>query len=130
MSSLASRQPAAHAERRRSSRLLVEIPVSLRTVSGVRECALSNISDQGAMLEIEAPPPIGISGWLLMGDEELYCTVIWSKVRTCGIAFENTLGAERIDRVVGDHARELGPAANRSNIRMGRKRSGLVVGRG
>lgn len=129
MSSLASRQQVVQTERRRSSRLLVEIPVGFRTVSGLRECSLSNISDAGAMLETEHPPAQGTGGWLVMGEDEVYCTVVWSSDATCGIEFERGLASAQLDQIVGEQARELGPAANRGNIQMGRKRSSLVSGR-
>ena len=134
MSSLASSKQViqsakAQTERRRSSRLLVEIPVGFRTVSGLRECSLSNISDVGAMLEVEHPPAQGTSGWLVMGEDEVYCTVVWSSETTCGIEFERGLPTNQIDQIVGGAVRELGPAANRGNIQPGRKRSSLVSGR-
>lgn len=131
MSSLAIRQQIAQSERRRSGRMLIAIPVALRTVSGLRECNMSNISDTGAKLEMEKPPVTGISGWLVMGEDEIYCTVVWSNEGTCGVEFERSLGPNRLKQVAGDQIepQELGPAANRGNIQMGRKRSSLVVRR-
>ena len=126
MSSLASRQQVAQIERRRSGRLLIEIPVGFRTVSGLRECNMANISDSGAMLELSDPPALGVSGWLVMGDDEIYCTVIWANERSCGIEFEKSLGPNTLNLIAGGQTRELGPAANRGNIQMGRKRVSLV----
>ncbi|QUL38238.1 PilZ domain-containing protein [Erythrobacter sp. JK5] len=126
MSSLALRQQAAEIERRRSGRMLVDIPVGLRTVSGMRECEMTNISDAGAKLELEDPPPEGVSGWLVLGEDEIYCTVVWSSEGTCGVAFEFVLQPGMIAQIAGERAKEIGPAANTSNIRLGRKRSALV----
>lgn len=126
MSSLALRQQVAQIERRRSGRLLIEIPVGFRTVSGLRECKMANISDTGAMLEMERPPVTGVCGWLVMGDDEIYCTVVWANERSCGIEFERALGPHTLNKIAGDQTRELGPAANRGNIQMGRKRSSLI----
>lgn len=130
MSSLALRQQVAQIERRRSGRMLIEIPVGFRTVSGLRECQMANISDTGAMLHLEHPPATGVSGWLVMGDDEVYCTVVWTNEAACGIEFERSLGTNTLDKIAGDVTRELSPAANRGNIQMGRKRSSLVPGRG
>lgn len=127
MSSLAMRQQIAQTERRRGGRLLIEIPVGFKTVSGLRECHMANISDSGAMLEMERPPVTGVSGWLIMGADEIYCTVVWTNEKSCGVEFERSLGAHTLNQIVSGKARELGPAANRGNIQMGRKRSSLVM---
>ena len=126
MSSFAARQKTAQSERRRSGRLLIEIPVGFKTVTGVRPCHMGNISDAGAMLEMENPPATGISGWLVMGEDEIYATVAWSSEGTCGMEFERPLGVKTLDNVVAGKEREYGPAANRGNIQMGRKRASLV----
>lgn len=129
MSSLAMRQHTVQMERRRSGRMLIEIPMSFKTVSGVRDCQMTNISDSGAMLEMANPPVRGVSGWLIMGAEEIYCTVVWTNETSCGIEFERALGSHTLDQIISDKVREIGPAANRSNIQMGRKRSSLVMRR-
>lgn len=129
MSSLAMRQQTAQIDRRRTGRMLIEIPVGFKTVSGLRECQMANISDTGAMLELERPPLRGISGWLVIGEDELYCTVVWTNEKSCGIEFERALGSHTLNTIVSGKTREVGPAANRCNIQMGRKRSSLVVRR-
>lgn len=126
MSNLANRQQAAQIERRRSGRLLIEIPVGFRTVSGLRQCNMANISDTGAMLEMDRPPVVGISGWLVMGEEELYCTIVWTNERSCGVEFERALGSQALDKIAGKQTRESGPAANRGRIPMGRKRTPFI----
>ncbi|AWW75306.1 hypothetical protein CD351_12785 [Erythrobacter sp. KY5] len=126
MSSLANRQQAAEIERRRAGRMLVEIPVGLRTVSGVRDCKIANISDAGAKLELDDPPPMGVTGWLVMGEDEVYCTVVWTNETACGVEFEFVLRPGMMARLAGERAKEVGPAADRGNIQMGRKRSALV----
>lgn len=125
MSSLALRQKAMQMEQRRSSRLVVEIPVGFKTVSGIRECQMANISDHGAKLDLADPPREGVSGWLMLDGSEIYCTVIWSGDRSCGIEFERTLGDQTLMRIAGKQDRQ-GPAANFGRIQQGRKRSGLV----
>lgn len=127
MSLFEARMKAAQAERRRSARFTVDIPVILRTVSGDRPCQMSNISDNGAKLELPNPPRQGVSGWLIMGAQELYCTVMWSRERDCGVEFERSLPPASLIEIAGDQARAAGPVANAGNIQMGRKRSGLLV---
>ncbi len=128
MSSLDNRQQAFQIERRRTGRILVDIPVRLRTVSGLRECRITNVSDAGAKLELDNPPKVGVCGWIVTGEDELYCTVVWSIVGACGIEFENVLRPDAVTRIAGIEARTVGPAANRTNIAIGRKRTALVPG--
>lgn len=127
MSSLVLRQQAAASERRRTGRLLVDIPVALRTVTGLRECKITNISDSGARLEMETPPAPGVSGWLVMGEDEIYCTSIWYAEGACGIEFEHTLRPGMFAKLAGEKLKDAGPIANRGNIQMGRRRSSLVT---
>lgn len=126
MNSLANNQQAVEIERRRTSRTLVDVPIGLRTVSGVRECRITNISDAGAKLELENPPPEGVTGWLVMGEDEVYCTIAWSSEGTCGVEFEFVLRPGMMARIAGERRKDVGPAADRGNIQMGRKRSALV----
>ena len=125
MSSLAIRQKMAQKERRRSSRLMVEIPVGFRTVSGTRECQMANISDNGAKLELYDPPAEGVSGWLVLDGAEIYSRVVWSGETACGIEFERTLGDYTLRQIVGAKNSEA-PTANTGRIQAGRKRSGLI----
>jgi len=125
MSSLALRRKVAQMERRRSSRLLVEIPVSFRTVTGERACQMANISDNGAQLEMADPPVEGMAGWLVLDGAEIYSRVIWSGETKCGIEFEKTLGDYTLKQMVGTQNQEA-PTANTDRIQAGRKRSGLV----
>lgn len=129
MSFLEARRQAAQQERRRSARFTIDIPVTLRTISGNRECRMANISDNGAKLETDTPPREGVSGWLIMGGEEIYCTVIWSKDGACGIEFERSLSEDKLVEIAGEQVTETVPVANRGNIQMGRKR-GSLLGKG
>lgn len=127
MSFLEARRKLAQAERRRSARFTIDIPVTLRTISGDRECRMANISDTGAKLETAEPPREGISGWLIMGEEELYCTVIWANEGACGVEFERALGEERLIEIAGEQVKKTVPIANTGKIQMGRKRSSFIV---
>lgn len=127
MSFLESRQQAAATERRRSARFTIDIPAILRTVTGDRPCRMANISDNGAKLEADNVPKEGVTGWLVLGDQEIFCKVIWTSDTACGIQFERCLGANRLMAIAGSRVKQAGPVANAGNIQMGRKRSGLLV---
>ncbi len=127
MSFLESRRQAAQTERRRSARFTIDIPVVLRTVTGDRPCRMENISDNGAKLVTDCAPNEGVSGWLVLGEEELYCKVIWSSESGCGIEFDRAIGENRLLAIAGEPAQNSAPIANACNIQMGRKRSGLLV---
>lgn len=126
MSSLAIRQQIAKAEQRRVPRFTVEIPVTLRTVSGNRACRIANISDLGAKLELADPPASGISACIICGQDEIYCRVIWSEDGACGVEFERALGEAKLTAMAGKQTEQSGPVANFGNIQMGRKRGQLV----
>ncbi len=128
MSFLETRQQSVSTDQRRSARLMVAIPVTFRTASGDRQCHMANISDQGAKLETESPPGQGVSGMLIMGKEEVYCTVIWSNEAACGIEFERCIDDTKLVEIAGEQMHKGGPAANTGKIKMGRKRGSLVSG--
>ena len=127
MSFLEARQRLAQMERRRSARFTIDIPVVLRTISGDRTCRMSNISDNGARLDICPPPREGVTGWLVMGTQEIFCKIIWTNDTACGIEFERSLGEDTLVEIAGDQVRDTVPVANTGNIQMGRKRSGRLV---
>lgn len=126
MSFVEARQPDVQSDQRRSGRLVVAIPVEFRTASGTRQCDMSNISDKGAKLETSSPPPVGVSGMLNLGDEDIYCTVIWSNEKACGVEFEHKVQEGTLSNMPVEEARKSGPVASCNNIKMGRKRSALV----
>ncbi len=128
MSFLETRQQSVCTDQRRSGRFAVAIPVTFRTASGERLCHMANISDLGAKLETERPPASGVSGMLVLGADEIYCTVIWTNETSCGIAFERSIGEDALAEIAGDQLEKSGPVANAGNIQMGRKRGSLVSG--
>lgn len=87
---------------------------------------MANISDNGAKLETESPPAQGVSGMLILGDDEIYCTVIWSNDEACGVEFERSIGVAALSEIAGEQLQKGGPVANCNNIQMGRKRGALV----
>ena len=125
MSSLALRRKVEQMERRRTTRRLVEIAVAFRTASATIACEMTNISDNGAQLQMPDPPVEGVTGWLILDGAEIGARVVWSGETSCGIEFEQTIGEFTLKQMVGSNAQEA-PTANASRIQAGRKRSGLV----
>lgn len=130
MSFLEARRKLVQTERRRSARFVIDIPVVFRTISGDRECRMANISDNGAKLETNVPPSEGVSGWLIMGSQEVYCSVIWANDNTCGVQFERAITEDTLIEIAGEKVKETLPVANTGNIQMGRRRGGLLVSTG
>lgn len=130
MSGYEARIQAAQSERRRSARLTIDIPACLRTIGGDRKCRMSNISDEGARLETVNPPRQGVTGWLVLGEHEIFCKVVWVNEAGCGVQFERAIRNSTLIEIAGEPAEPRGPVANADNIQMGRKRSGLLVSNG
>ena len=126
MSLFEARVKAAQVERRRSARFTVDIPAFLRTISGDRPCRMANISDNGAKLETASPPREGVTGWLVLGSQEIFCKVIWANHEACGIEFERTLSEDALVGIAGVEV-QSGPVANTGKIQMGRRRGGRLV---
>lgn len=130
MSLYEARMRAAQTEQRRGARFTIDIPVCFRTIAGDRPCRMANISDNGAKLETDAPPRQGVTGWLVLGHDEIFCKVIWANETACGVEFERALGQDRLVGIAGDKANQSGPIANAGNIQMGRRRGGRLVSGG
>ena len=126
LSNLISRMEAAQKDRRRTARFVTDISVVLRTVLGNRSCHMSNISDKGAKLETSSPPPEGIAACLVMGEQEIYCKVIWSKEDACGVEFDRAIPDRMLHQIAHEEVKKTGPVANVGRIQPGRKRAPLV----
>ena len=127
MSNLETRQRVANADRRRTARFVVEVPAFIQTVIGERPCRIANISDSGAMIETDDPPPAGIAARLVLGDGDIFCTVVWSNETGCGVEFEDSIGDHTLKQIATEEIKEAGPIANVGRIQAGRRRSGLVI---
>ena len=127
MSNLDHRRQVAAADRRRTARFVVEVPAFIETVVGRRSCRISNISDMGAMLEAETPPPAGIAARLSLGDYDIFCTVKWSQGKACGVEFDRPISENMLAGVASETQHTPGPVANVARIQMGAKRRGKLV---
>ena len=118
-------------ERRRSTRMLIEIPVTLATASDLHKCHMTNISDAGAMLETPAPPNPGTPARLVMGDDVVQCQVVWARQQMCGIKFDHSLGADKLGSITSEtgkaQSKAGGTAPSNGHSPYGRKRASLVA---
>lgn len=128
MSDLDQRMQSAQNDRRRSARFVVEVPATIRTVIGNRACHISNISDFGARLSTDNPPPAGIAACLILGGDEFFCTVKWSEGDSCGIEFDQPIADDTLNMVAEPEDHDPSPVADVGNIQAGRRRNGLVSG--
>ena len=122
-----ARQNTAPKERRRSERYPIDRAASFRTISGVRQGRLENISEDGAKLVIAQPPKEGISGMLGIDGQEYFCAVIWVNTDACGLEFERSLPLKTILDLTGAEDNSGAHIARTGNIPLGRKRSGRLV---
>ncbi|MEM7780639.1 MAG: PilZ domain-containing protein [Pseudomonadota bacterium] len=100
-------------ERRSTTRMLVEIQVTLATDKDLHVCHMTNISDEGAMLETPSPPVSGTRARLVMGDDVVQCEVVWRRQQMCGVKFHQTLGTT----MLGSITRETGNAQAKAGER-------------
>lgn len=109
------------AERRAVARTLVDCHARLHLPSGYRHGKLANISELGARMELDRPPPPGATVLLLWRTHEAFCKVAWANETACGLTFERPLRAHVLEDTTGD-ASVPGPVANHGNIPLGQKR--------
>ena len=131
-------------ERRRATRLLIEIPVMLECAGIVHTCHMTNISDTGARLETPTPPVQNSPAFLVMGEERIACQIVWVRQQSCGIHFDHNLGQTRLDIITSasptvtpeaDPLCTPAPSTNHTPAsqnaapfaRFGRKRAGLIA---
>jgi hypothetical protein len=109
--------------RRIASRFRIEIPVQVRTPSGIRRGKLSDISAGGARIMLDNPPSQGATVLLAWANHEVFCKVMWVTDVSCGLKFERAIPQAVVLATIGqDEADVAGPSVNHSNIPMGQKR--------
>jgi len=113
------------AERRTSVRSRVNCPVQLRLPSGHRVGCMSDLSEQGARVQVDNPPRAGASVVLEWLCYDAICKVIWATEDMCGLQFERAIAPTRVLEVMQYREEFSGPIAEVSNIPLGRKRARL-----
>jgi hypothetical protein len=72
---------------RRSKRSLVLLTAKVRTAAGLLDVRLRNLSQNGALLEAEAPPPIGTELVFERGQTIVKARVAWTSESRFGLEF-------------------------------------------
>ncbi|NNM75970.1 PilZ domain-containing protein [Sphingomonas sp. ID1715] len=54
-----------------------------------RRCQVRDLSEGGALLAIESPPPMGTRALLIRGPHRVAAGIVWSEAKRCGLRFEH-----------------------------------------
>jgi hypothetical protein len=111
------------AERRTTIRSRVSCPVQLQLPSGQRIGCMSDLSEQGARVQLDNPPRTGASVVLEWMCYDAICKVIWATEDMCGLQFEKPIASTRVLEVMQYREEFSGPIAEVGNIPLGQKRS-------
>ena len=98
--------------RRIAARARVALPASLDTIGGSVRAILRNISETGAMLEVERLPAVGSDAVLCCGELDCFGTFVWARSRWCGFAFDDPIPQATVLRLRASS--DTGQAAARS----------------
>ncbi len=77
--------------RRSSKRFDTPLPALLITMSDRHSAILFNISQTGAKLRVQAPPPKGTELFLQVGTIDVYASVMWRRGEICGLRFDHEI---------------------------------------
>jgi hypothetical protein len=106
--------------RRIAARARVALRATIETVRGTENAVLRNISETGLMLEVANLPANGADAIVRSGALDCFGTVVWARMRWCGVAFEEPIPLNEVLRIrelseqsTGAAQRELQDAALR-----------------
>ena len=116
-------------ERRAVGRARTDCAARLQTPGGNWYGRLWDLSEGGARIKVDNPPPQGVTCLIGWHDNELFCRVVWSAEDMCGVLFERPISSAAVLATLGEPESEAqapaGPAASVSNIPVGRRRGRL-----
>lgn len=121
------RTAEVQADRRVARRYIVDCPARFKLAGGDRAGRLSDLSEHGARLETEFPPPPGTAGYLCWRGEEHYCKVIWVAEGRCGLRFERPIPIGLLEASCSHVEVTLKPVAALGRIPLGRRRMGPLA---
>lgn len=121
------RTAAVQPDRRVARRYLVDCPARMVLSGGERDGRLSDLSEHGARLDTDQPPPAGTTGFLRWNGEEHYCKVIWSNEGRCGIQFDRPISRSVLEATCSHIEIAVKPVAALGRIPIGQKRSRNVT---
>lgn len=80
--------------RREFQRVEVDCSAQLVTPGSYRSAVLRDLSQTGARLELDEPPPEGTTALLRWQTHDTLCTVVWRSPVACGVAFVASIPEE------------------------------------
>jgi PilZ domain len=96
MSGLLHTHSANKTGRRGDARLRTRVPGELQLVDRNCRCLLDNISNRGARVTLENPPPAGVRAIFLCGGIDVFGHVVWSQRGQCGLLFADQLSDSQV----------------------------------
>ena len=84
--------------RRSRSRLRLRVPGHVLTTAGRQNAVLADISLEGAHLVVTQTPKVGNDCFLSWDGHEHFATIVWARGQECGVAFEEPLSKQDLDR--------------------------------
>jgi hypothetical protein len=113
-------------ERRVALRNRINLPARLRTTSDTAAAWLADISELGAGLGLNGPPPVGTPTVLMWSSYEVFATVVWANEDSCGLMFDVPISREIVLEAMREGALKNDRSAETSRIALGRKRESLI----
>jgi len=106
---------ARRAERRKSKRDPMGIPVSLHSITQSRVVLLLDVSNTGARVRADNLPGVGRDVLLKIGGVELFGTVVRTAGRDSAMTFDRPIGAAELEKLRSVMA-EQAPGAPEATI--------------
>lgn len=127
MAFLNARNPQEQRDRRVTRRYVIDCAARLTMARGDRAGRLVDLSELGARLETEYPPPPGTTGFLRWGGEDHYCRVMWASDGRCGLQFDRPIAMAVVEATCSRVEVEMRPIAAVGRIPLGQRRGGPVA---
>jgi hypothetical protein len=100
-SALATKKKGRPSRRKRITREHQRVSVAtageIVSLEGHRAVLVTNVCEQGAMIELTFPPQLGSEVLLFFGDVEAEGTVVWRGPEHCGVRFHEPISNDQID---------------------------------
>src|SRR6187455_998911 len=83
-------------DRRIATRSRVSCPVQLQLASGERIGCMWDLSERGARVQMDNPPPVGARVIVEWTCYDAVCKVAWATETMCGLMFEQAISLARV----------------------------------
>ena len=82
---------------RNCNRLRLNVTAALVLTHETRPCQLVNIASHGARVRMDKPLSKGSTAIFTFHELKLYCSVVWSNGKECGLRFEREIEQEDME---------------------------------